>query len=1357
MKIWEWEGGLRSRLVLLVLIALVPVFALFVWTAAKNEAAALDLAQANLQSEALQAAAREQRLLDRVNQLLSDVAAGPSIRNPALNLCTRYLQNLRAQDAAYTNLGVISLDGRVACHAENSGKEIILSDRRYFQEVIATRKFSIGEIAVGRASGKTSIGFAAPVYDDQNVLNGVAFVALGIDAISTALASAPSTNGAQFRLLDRTGTILASFPAGKELRGTRERDPVILAALRAQGTGVHEDANSDEQVYAFAQVGGNNDSGMSVVVTVPREVIAAGPRNAMSLDMLALLCVTIFGALCASAIADRAIVGPAEAILHAADEITVGNLDARVPPGATHGGEFGQIGQSLNRLAEAVQARDLQVETSLQREAKERVILDRVVNSMSEGVIACDMNGTLTLFNAAAGRLYTPMSPGARLDEWRNKSDLLTLDGQILFSLDERPMALALRGINTDNREFLVRRAGRRDNIYRISARPLLDSVTSEIMGAVMVFSDITEAKENAGFIDGQNDVLTLIAGGVPLQQALDAIVKLVERRARGSLCSILLVKEGVLRHGATAGLPGSFVRLIDGLPVAEGSGACGTAVHRNQAVFVENIATDPLMKDFRDVAQAYDLQACWSMPVVSIDGHVLATFAVYHHQPAAPEPKDLELLDTATRLARIALERHRVEAALLSGEARFRELAENIQDVFYNVDAKTGKVLYISPGYERVWGRSCESLYDDPRSYAAVVLPQDKTVIRRAWNQNRLGVASVGEYRILSGNGSIRWIRDSAYPVRGADGELERVVGTALDITDRKQAELALTSTNRALQMLSSQGNAINRIDEEHELLSAICQVAIDAGGYTLAWIGYARDDDRRTIEIMTHAGHEDGYLVPGSVSWHADRRSGQGPAGRAIRAGHSVQSGDIASESVEFPWREPALQRGYRSAICLPLKDGAHSFGVLCLYAGEVQQFSEGEVRLLQEFADNLAFGIDSLRTRVESQHNQEARRLADTHMREQASLLDRAQDAIMVRNLDRTIRYWNKGAERLYGWSAEEVLGKTMDTEMYRSAADLQRAMGHTLANNGDWAGELEQVDRHGVAVCVEARWTVVRDEQGVVNGVLGINTDIRERKQAREQIMELNATLEERVQKRTAQLEFANQQLEAFSYSVSHDLRTPLSSVDGFSNLLAKNLSAMQDNHPLAEKNRHYLSRIRGGVSRMGELIDAMLGLAHVSRSSLRWEPVDLSELARAVMAGFQEREPSRAAELTVQPGLQAHGDPRLLNQVLDNLLGNAWKFSGGRDCCRIVFGSQTGPGGETVYFVRDNGAGFDMNYADKLFGAFQRLHSASEFAGTGIGLATVHRIIARHGGKVWAESAPDQGSTFFFTLGAAAAL
>ncbi len=272
-------------------------------------------------------------------------------------------------------------------------------------------------------------------------------------------------------------------------------------------------------------------------------------------------------------------------------------------------------------------------------------------------------------------------------------------------------------------------------------------------------------------------------------------------------------------------------------------------------------------------------------------------------------------------------------------------------------------------------------------------------------------------------------------------------------------------------------------------------------------------------------------------------------------------------------------------------------------------------------------------------------------------------------------------------------------------------------------------------------IAAQGRVYRNHKGDPVRMMGVVTDITERKQAEDAIRKLN----ENLQAKSVQLEAANKELEAFSYSVSHDLRAPLRHIDGFGQILLEDYAGMLD-----DEGRRYLHRVREASQQMAQLIDDLLNLSRVTRAEMHRETVDLSRTAEMVAAALRKIDPEKAAEFVIEKGLTAVGDERLLRVALDNLLGNAWKYTGKRPQARIEFG-RTNHDGRSAYFVRDNGAGFDMAYAHKLFGAFQRLHSMSEFPGTGIGLATVQRIIHRHGGQVWADGTVDKGATFYFTL------
>jgi PAS domain S-box-containing protein len=313
------------------------------------------------------------------------------------------------------------------------------------------------------------------------------------------------------------------------------------------------------------------------------------------------------------------------------------------------------------------------------------------------------------------------------------------------------------------------------------------------------------------------------------------------------------------------------------------------------------------------------------------------------------------------------------------------------------------------------------------------------------------------------------------------------------------------------------------------------------------------------------------------------------------------------------------------------------------------------------------------------------------------------------------------------------------------------------------------EKRYVGAGGGVIWVDLSVAAIRNAQGEAEYFVGVVNDITERKHAEEEVRRLtaeaeraraqreadilatNQALEQRVEARTAELAAANRELEAFSYSVSHDLRAPLRHIDGYAQMLADELGG-----DLGEQGRELLSRMRRSVARMNLLIEDLLELSRVGRTQPRPQQVDLSLLAREIMASFEADEPGRAVETAVAEGIAVTADAGLIRNALENLLGNAWKYTGRKSQGRIEFGAAHSGENGLHYFVRDNGAGFDMKYADKLFQPFQRLHGKNEFEGTGVGLAIVQRIIHRHGGRIWAEAQPEAGATFYFTLGEVAA-
>jgi len=340
---------------------------------------------------------------------------------------------------------------------------------------------------------------------------------------------------------------------------------------------------------------------------------------------------------------------------------------------------------------------------------------------------------------------------------------------------------------------------------------------------------------------------------------------------------------------------------------------------------------------------------------------------------------------------------------------------------------------------------------------------------------------------------------------------------------------------------------------------------------------------------------------------------------------------------------------------------------------------------------------------------------------------SLIEASLDPFLTISPEGKITDVNEASIRVTGVARDKLVG-TDFSDYFTEPAMAREGYQQVFANGFVTDYPLTIRHRDGKLTDVLYNASVYKDEQGNVLGVFAAARDMTIQKQI------------------TSELQAANRELEAFSYSVSHDLRAPLRSIDGFSQALLEDYYDQLD-----EQGKDYLNRVRTATQRMGQLIDDILTLSLVTRAEMRRQIVDLSALAANVLADLQNGEPERRVDWFIEAGLVAEGDSQLLRVVLVNLLGNAWKFTGKIANARIEFGAIRSSNSATEFFVRDNGAGFDMAYANKLFGAFQRLHHASEFPGTGIGLATVHRIVNRHGGDIRGESTPGQGTTFYFTL------
>jgi diguanylate cyclase (GGDEF)-like protein/PAS domain S-box-containing protein len=635
----------------------------------------------------------------------------------------------------------------------------------------------------------------------------------------------------------------------------------------------------------------------------------------------------------------------------------------------------------------------------------------------------------------------------------------------------------------------------------------------------------------------------------------------------------------------------------------------------------------------------------------VAFDGY-FAPFDRWLEVRAYPSEKEL------TVYFRDISERRKAQKALRESEQRFKSVAKVTADAIWDWDLKAGTVWW-SEGMQTLFGFPLEEIEPGSESWTNRIHPDDKERILHSIHGviDGDGENWTGEYRFLRKDASYAYILDRGFVIRHTDGEPVRMVGGMTDLTSHRQAELETARLNRALRMRGACNELLIRASDETELLNGICRLALDIGGYRMAWVGYAQDDEAKSIKLPAYAGNaEDGVFLAGlKTNWSEDKATGRGPVGQTIRGGVAIVIEDLAREPSIAPWLASVQRFGYRGGIYLPLRDKDRTFGLLTLYSTEVLAASTDEIKLLQELADDLAFGIGNIRSQEERRRLQAAvlkvaagvsasagseffeqlahnmaeavgaqggfvarllpgeprmarmmaivvdgvlkdnfdyeidgtpcmdlvqhgrfavladvakqfpcsaslgsfgaeayvgarldnfagqpvgllfvlfresmkqsdltlstlqifaaraaaeleRENADARIRDQASLLDKAQDAIIVRGMDDRILFWNKSAERLYGWTSEEAIGNSKEKLLYEDPETFFDATSWVMAH-GEWSGESTQYRKDASTLIVESRWTLVKDDNGTPQSILAINTDITQRKKAEQQIQHL----------------------------------------------------------------------------------------------------------------------------------------------------------------------------------------------------------------------------------------------------------
>ncbi|MHB8069588.1 MAG: PAS domain-containing sensor histidine kinase [Desulfobaccales bacterium] len=660
-------------------------------------------------------------------------------------------------------------------------------------------------------------------------------------------------------------------------------------------------------------------------------------------------------------------------------------------------------------------------------------------------------------------------------------------------------------------------------------------------------------------------------------------------------------------------------------------------------------------------------------------------------HRRSEPLPRSLlDIYLAMAGLCGTTLER-------LSSERRVQRMTEKVPEMLFELlvyPDGTLQFTYVSRQSQAIFFQPPDALLDNPNLIFNAMHPEDRPGFLAALTQAPAAGTHISrEFRNLTPGGREGYILFHALASPQEDGVVVWD-GAFLDITRRKQAEEVLKeSEERHRAVVESATEAIVSTNSRGEIVSW------NRGAQ--ATFGYSEEEVLgRPVTLLMPPR----YLPAQEAAMVRLRASGD-----SSLQGRTVEFEGLRRDGREFPL-ELSLSAW---------EAGKERFYTAIIRDLTARKLAESEVKRLLQQND---------------------------------LILNFAGEGILGVDLAGKITFVNPAAARMAGRTVRELIGREHHKLVHHTRNDgtpypREECPIHAVTRDGKVRRADDEVfwRQDGTRFPVEYTSAPMLNEQGELLGAAVVFRDITERKQREMEIRQLNEELEQRVRERTGQLEAANKELESFAYSVSHDLRAPLRAIDGFSHILLEDYYDQLD-----DAAKGFLDRIMAGSQRMGQLIDDILKLSRLSRAEMTLTLVDLSAMVREIAAELRDAEPHRQVEFSIEDNLVVAGSPRLLRVALVNLMGNAWKFTSKKPRGKIAFG-RTAHGGEGCYFVRDNGSGFPIAYVEKIFKPFEQLHREDEFPGTGIGLAMVHRIIERHGGRVWVESAEGQGSTFYFTL------